>query len=261
MIDTQTFTPAQTGRASEDVALQLEAAILSGKVLPGESLPSERELQTLFKTGRGVIREALRVLRQKGMVEVRKGAKGGTYVKHIDMSNVSESLALFLRQNKIDPQHVIAFRESMDRTLAALAIINASEDEKQALLDGTRALGELALSPDLDQHLLGEMDRELNIQFAKMSGNPVFEWVMGALQLGFSSQDYALYAHKKFREQTARNWQNTAQAIVDGDLLKCTALIGRHYLLLRECVETAHQQPSDVTELLGNTGQDTSASA
>lgn len=36
------FRPAQVGRASEDVALQIEAAIMSGRIPMGERLPSER---------------------------------------------------------------------------------------------------------------------------------------------------------------------------------------------------------------------------
>lgn len=252
-MDTGIFTPAQAGRASEDVALQLEAAIIGGQVQPGESLPSERELMQLFQTGRGVIREALKVLRQKGMIEVRKGARGGAYVKQIDVANVSESLALFLRQNRIDPCHVITFRESMDQTIAALAIVNASPEDKEALLGGARTLSRIAHEPEPDQHLLGEMDRELNVRFARMSGNPVFEWVMGAMQLGFSSQDYALYAHREFRERTGRNWQQTAQSIVDGDLMRCKALIGRHYLLLRDCVQATAVPEADVTDLLSPT--------
>lgn len=252
-MDTGIFTPAQAGRASEDVALQLEAAIIGGQVQPGESLPSERELMQLFQTGRGVIREALKVLRQKGMVEVRKGARGGAYVKQIDVANVSESLALFLRQNRIDPRHVITFRESLDQTIAALAIINASAEDKQTLLEGARELSRTAHEPEPDQHLLGEMDRELNVRFARMSANPVFEWVMGAMQLGFSSQDYALYAHREFRERTGRNWQQTAQSIADGDLMRCKALIGRHYLLLRDCVQATAAPEADVTDLLSST--------
>ena len=62
------FSPAQVGRAGEDIALQIEAAILGGKILPGERLPSERELQVQFHTGRGVIREALGALKQKGLI-------------------------------------------------------------------------------------------------------------------------------------------------------------------------------------------------
>jgi len=249
-MNTAIFTPAQAGRASEDVALQLEAAILGGKVQPGMGLPSERELQQLFQTGRGVVREALKVLRQKGLIEVRKGAHGGAYVKQVDVANASESLALFLRQNRVDPAHIIEFRESLDQTIAALAIVHAPAEAKQALLDGAKALSRAAHEPDPDQHLLGEMDRDLNVRFARMSGNPVFEWIMTAMQMGFSSQDYALYAHREFRERTGRNWRETAQALADGDLMKCRALIGRHYLLLRDCVQASAAPEADVAGLL-----------
>lgn len=248
-LDCSFFTPAQAGRASEDVALQLEAAIVSGTVQPGESLPSERDLQALFQTGRGVIREALKVLRQKGMIEVRKGAKGGAFVKQIDVTNVSESLALFLRQHQINPRYVIDFRESIDRTIAALAIVNASAEEKARLVEETKQLIRLADAPEPDLCAIGEKDRELNVLFARMSGNPVFEWVMGAMQLGFSSNDYALYEDKHFREQTARNWHNTACKIAEGDLLHCTAYIGNHYLLLRDCVAASAIQPMAIEEV------------
>ena len=95
------FLPAEIGRAGEDIAVQIEAAILGEKILPGERLPSERELQNLFQCGRGVIREAVRALKQKGLVEIRKGAKGGAYVKNIEVENVGESLALFLKQQHV----------------------------------------------------------------------------------------------------------------------------------------------------------------
>ena len=87
------FVPVQAGRASEEIALQIEAAIMDGRLSPGERLPSEREMQSQFGTGRGVIREAIKILKQKGLLEVKKGAKGGAYIRHLDVDNVSESLA------------------------------------------------------------------------------------------------------------------------------------------------------------------------
>jgi len=45
----------------------LEPAIVEGKIKPGERLPSEREMQIQFGTGRGVVREALKILKQKGV--------------------------------------------------------------------------------------------------------------------------------------------------------------------------------------------------
>lgn len=47
------FTPVTAGRASENVALEVETAIPDNKIKPGEHLPSERELKVQFGTGRG----------------------------------------------------------------------------------------------------------------------------------------------------------------------------------------------------------------
>jgi GntR family transcriptional repressor for pyruvate dehydrogenase complex len=230
------FQPAQAGRAGEDIALQIEAAILNETFQPGESLPSERELQTQFQTGRGVIREAIRALKQKGLIEIRKGASGGAYVKKVDVSNAGESLSLFLKQNHIDASHISEFRESVDRTITTLAIARADQAEKLCLVAETEKLRVFLGQTEPDMETLGELDRELNIRMAKMTGNPVFEWVMRALQYGFSSKDYSLYEDPEYREKTIRNWCETAHHIAANEPLKATSSIGRHYTLLQECV-------------------------
>jgi DNA-binding FadR family transcriptional regulator len=229
------FTPVQVGRAGEDVALQIEAAILDEKIIPGERLPSERELQVQFQTGRGVIREAMRALKQKGLIEIRKGATGGAFVKQIDVANVSESLALFLKQQHVGLDHIAEFRESIDRTITTLAIARASDDEKQQLVMGVERLQECLDQPEPDMELLGETDRELNVRLARMTGNPIFEWIMQALQLGFSSKDYALYDNQEYRQKTVDNWIETARHIVTNEPLKAQSSISAHYAMLQRC--------------------------
>ncbi|MEA3363640.1 MAG: GntR family transcriptional regulator [Thermodesulfobacteriota bacterium] len=231
------FIPAQAGRAGEDVALQLEVAILSDKIVPGESLPSERDLQTQFQTGRGVIREAIRALKQKGLIEIRKGAKGGAYVKRIEVSNASESLALFLKQNHVDPAHIVEFRESIDQQLSILAIARAEETEKKQLVAQTEELQREASGGEPDLEKLGEIDRELNIRLAKMSRNPIFAWVMEALQLGFSSHDHTLYSDPNYCKKTVDNWHITANYIAANEPLLAQASISTHYQLLRHCLD------------------------
>lgn len=231
------FTPAQVGRAGEDVALQIEAAILNEKIKPGEGLPSERELQVQFQTGRGVIREAMRALKQKGLIEIRKGAKGGAYVKQIDVANVSESLALFLKQQHIGLDHIAEFRESIDRTITLLAVARADAAEKQMLVAEVEKLHACLEQPEPDMEALGEIDRELNVRLAKMTRNPVFEWIMQAVQLGFSSQDYALYDDPDYRQKTVQNWAETARHIAADEPLRALSSIGAHYAMLQRCVE------------------------
>lgn len=231
------FIPVQAGRASEEIALQIEAAIVDGRLSPGERLPSEREMQSQFGTGRGVIREAIKVLKQKGLLEVKKGAKGGAYIRQLDVDNVSESLALFLKQHPVQPEKIIEFRETLDRTITQLAIVHASQNEKEELLKEALRLESMLKAPEPDLIASSELDRQLNIKLARMGRNPIFEWVMHAIQRGFSSYDYALYDDQVFREKAATNWSDTAQAIAKGELMRALAFIGHHYVLLRQCIE------------------------
>jgi DNA-binding FadR family transcriptional regulator len=229
--------PVQAGRASEEIALQVEAAIVDGRLAPGGRLPSEREMQSQFGTGRGVIREAIKILQQKGLLEVRKGAKGGAYVRQLDVGNVSESLALFLKQHPMEPEKVIEFRESLDRTITQLAIAHADQAEKDELLKEALRLETMLQEDEPDLIDASELDRQLNIKLARMARNPLFEWVMHALQMGFSSHDYALYEDRTYRIKAGANWSNTARAIANGEIMRALAYNGHHYVLLRQCID------------------------
>lgn len=240
------FLPVKAGRASEEVALQIEAAIVDGRLSPGERLPSERDMQSQFGTGRGVVREAIKILKQKGLLEVKKGAKGGAYVRQLDVGNVSESLALFLKQQPVEPEKLIEFRETLDRTITQLAIAHAPQREKDELLKEALRLEAMLREDEPDLIATSEMDRHLNLTLARMARNPLFEWVMHALQMGFSSHDYALYQHPTYRERAAANWSDTAKAISDGQLMRALAFIGHHYVLLRQCIDE-QAAPTTVT--------------
>ena len=231
------FTPAQVGRASEDIALQIESAILNEALLPGDCLPSERELQLQFGTGRGVIREAIRALKQKGLIEIRKGPKGGAYIKQVDVSNISESLALFLKQKHIGASEIAEFRESVDHSIALLAMSRATEEQKAQMLEGIERLENIAAQPSLDFCELAEADRRLNVLMAEMANNSIFEWVMHAMQQGFGSYDNNLYNDPDFLRKTVENWRHTAMQIINKEPIKLQASISRHYLLLQECLD------------------------
>ena len=232
------FVPVEGRNISEDVALQIEAAILGGKIRPGERLPSERELQTLFETGRGAVREALSALRQKGIIEIRQGVKGGAFVKKIEVTEASESLALLLRQNRVSLRYLIEFRESIDRTVTTLAISRGLPEEKAALVEGTERLAEICSGPGpVDMEAVAAQDRRLNLMFVKMSKNPVFEWIMRTIQISLGSYDSVLYEDEFYRGKTVSNWYNTALEIANGEPLRALSFIGYHYVLLLRCLE------------------------
>ena len=95
------FREARQNRIFQDVVEQIEEAILSGRLKAGDRLPPERELKETLKTSRSTLREALRVLEQKGLIEIRLGKGGGAHVKAISSDSISQSLGLLLRSQHV----------------------------------------------------------------------------------------------------------------------------------------------------------------
>jgi len=67
-------------RAFEAIVEQIREAILTGRYAPASRLPTERELGLQFGVGRHAVREAIRVLEHAGLVTVRRGRGGGTFI-------------------------------------------------------------------------------------------------------------------------------------------------------------------------------------
>ena len=74
----QAFFPAETQRAPEVIYDQIYQQIANGRLKPGDRLPSERVLAEQFQRSRHVIREALRMLQQDGLITVEVGSAGGS---------------------------------------------------------------------------------------------------------------------------------------------------------------------------------------
>lgn len=74
------YRPVREGNALEDTIARLVQTIRLGVVAPGESLPPERELATLYAVSRDTVREAIRELADTGYLVRRRGRYGGTFV-------------------------------------------------------------------------------------------------------------------------------------------------------------------------------------
>ncbi|MGV9770107.1 FadR/GntR family transcriptional regulator, partial [Microbacterium sp. NPDC003461] len=140
--------PSLASRVTESML----ATIASGGFAPGDWLPSERELSDQFGVSRTVIREAVRGLEAKGVVEVRSGR--GARVAHVSSSRVSESLQLYLSgaqsQQLLGPHEISEVRATLELRLVELACEKATEadlDEIQASLTDMAAGGGAGRAP------------------------------------------------------------------------------------------------------------------
>src|SRR5829696_4526303 len=77
----------------EQVGLRIEEMITSGQLQIGDRLPSEIEMARQFDVHRSTVREALRVLAQRGLIEMRVGS--GSYVSRVSPAVVAESMETY----------------------------------------------------------------------------------------------------------------------------------------------------------------------
>lgn len=106
-----------TRKVSEIVAEKIEGWIQSGKVKPGDKLPSVRELCDSFDVGRSAVRDAITTLKGKGLLTVKQGE--GAYVIHQDSSSLLDKL-LFAK----DISELFSVRKILEAGIVELAALN-----------------------------------------------------------------------------------------------------------------------------------------
>lgn len=168
------FRAARQSRIFQDVVEQIQEAIIDGRLTAGDKLPAERELKEMLQTSRSTLREALRVLEQKGLIEIKLGTGGGAVVRSLTSDQVAESLDLLIRSQKVSLNHLAEFRESIEGNVVALAaerICREDVEQLNQLLDQAGDCVEHG-TDELEEFL--RVDRELHMLLAKITRNPVY---------------------------------------------------------------------------------------
>lgn len=175
------FHKAKQNRIYQDVVEQIQTAILEGQIQPGERLPSERDLCEMFQTSRGTLREALRILEQKSLIEIRLGISGGAYVKDANAELMAENLAMLIRSQNISLEHLAEFREGVEGTVTALAAARstAADNKKLALLVDEAAR-------EREKGMAGwnsfvQVDEKIHTEIARIAGNPLYNFVLHSI--------------------------------------------------------------------------------
>jgi GntR family transcriptional repressor for pyruvate dehydrogenase complex len=118
-------------RLSDKVTEAILETIASNQLQPGDPLPPERELGRQFGVSRTVIREAVRALAAKGLLEVRSGS--GVRIVAVDERTVRESMRHFVQGSRLDYGKVNEVRHVLEVAAAGLAAERASEADIAAM--------------------------------------------------------------------------------------------------------------------------------
>ncbi len=149
----------------DQVADRIEQMILSDKTQVGQKLPSEQALATGFGVSRPVIREALAILRARGLVAVQSG--GGSRIVIPEAIYMSDTVNRLATMSHIRSEEVYEVRVWLEAKAARLAAVNATSDQLERLSDINRRMEN---SKD-DVKNRTELDLAFHQMLADISGN------------------------------------------------------------------------------------------
>jgi GntR family transcriptional repressor for pyruvate dehydrogenase complex len=171
------FGPVRKTRVAENLASEIRQNILKGTLIPGDKLPSERELAKQCSTSRITAREAFRLLESEGLLAIKQGIDGGAFITETDHKMVEHSLRVFYKYGFLSIEKLTETRIIIEPEIAKLAAVrrtkaNLKEMEKviihcQDLLDTKKA--------DFNFHL------QFHYFLAKASKNPLLMAISNSL--------------------------------------------------------------------------------
>ena len=164
-------------RVYHHIVAHIERAMYDGRLASGDKLPSERELGKRFGASRVAVREALRALEHRGLLEVRQGPAGGHFVRALDASVVSRDFRTLMRLGRLTGTQLTEARLLVEPEVARLAAERATDvdvKELRAVLEERAAAAGTGSNPRA-------LDLDFHRRIAVASHNPVHAVAIHAL--------------------------------------------------------------------------------
>jgi len=200
------FREASQNRIFQDVVEQIQDAILDGRLNKGDTLPPERDLKEMFNTSRGTLREALRVLEQKGLIEIKLGVSGGAIVKQIDTDPLMESLALLIQSGNVSLAHLSEFRIKIEGSLVELATQRATPEDIEELEQMQARARRFYETEEWENFL--KTDEAMHTFIGTMTRNPVFQFIQKSIHDNI---------HRYYQDFLPMNRERTLENLIDFD--------------------------------------------
>jgi GntR family transcriptional regulator, transcriptional repressor for pyruvate dehydrogenase complex len=220
--------PMRLRNAGEQIAERLITAIALGEFVPGQRLPTERDLAIQLGVSRTSVREAIHRLAAGGYVTVLRGRNGGAVVQTAWGAGATEMIRALLP----DWEHfewLVDFRGLIEPLIARTAAERRGERDRHAIqtaLDDYRR----AAGPEASR----AADLALHDAIARATHNPylvgVSRQIRAQLSVGFGSQRYS----QAIRARAVAQHADLAAAIAKGHADEAAEAAARHLTLVDE---------------------------
>jgi GntR family transcriptional regulator, transcriptional repressor for pyruvate dehydrogenase complex len=173
------FKPARPRRAFDEIIGQIKAMIEDGTLQAGDRLPSERALAEQFAVSRNTVREALRMLEIAGLVQLKRGASGGSFISAPGSALTADTLSNALRVTDFSLANLVETLRDLSSITAATAIERMSDEDLAKLEDNVRRAAELTEAGEWDEKM--RVHLEFYAIMAEATENPVLVLIVRTL--------------------------------------------------------------------------------
>jgi GntR family transcriptional regulator, transcriptional repressor for pyruvate dehydrogenase complex len=189
------FEPVATRRTFQEAVEQIAEKVKAGDLHVGDRLPSERELAARMQISRPTLREAVKVLAEAGVLEVRRGQAGGIFVAG---ELVPRELLQTRQEIRVgEVSGVLEARRLLEPRVAQLAAVHASEEDFAVMAALIERKRELAARHDVLRHedLFLQLDLKFHLAMARATRNSTVVSLMRSLFKRLEiARDMALHA-------------------------------------------------------------------
>ena len=211
-------------KAYEEVAAEIRRLIFERRLQALHRLPTERQLAEQFGVGRTAVREAIRTLERSGLLQVKKGPKGGLFVARNYDQPINDSIVNLLAGGQASLEDLFEIRLLIEPYAAFRAAERASAGELAQL---EKLLGEAEVVRE-EGAALRAHNIEFHRQILGMSGNPILsvigEAVLRILSerirtlVSLSTSESALEMHKAIFAALRKRQARKASSLMAADI-------------------------------------------
>ena len=218
-------------QAAEVLAGRLRQLVLGGQLSAGDVLPSERALMADTGLSRATVREALRKLEIEALATPSLGRYGGWTIRRPDREQVTRSIDGFIRGSQVHLPHLLATREAIEPSCAALAAESRTEADL-ATLDECGA--ELRANID-DLTLYLQLNLRWHLAVVDATHNDLLIAVMSALSSAvYDGTEIEHVNSLPVRHEVATAHDAVVEAIRAGDADAARRRMHRHVRAFRD---------------------------
>jgi GntR family transcriptional regulator, transcriptional repressor for pyruvate dehydrogenase complex len=175
------FKPLLEKRTFKEIANQIRQLINSRALKPGDKLPSENELAVQFRAGRLSVREGLRMLEQAGLIVVKQGSTGGSYVKELDSTVAVESFIDLMWQGDVSTEDLTDARSSIETLILTKAFDCMTEEMLGTLDASVQGLENLLAAGERNEYPVDPTLTDFHMLLAEATNNPIFPIILKVL--------------------------------------------------------------------------------